>query len=1127
MKKIFLLIISLALLAVQGWASPVDQSAATSIAQDFIIHEMGHSHSSPLPKGVSLRLVHAEVSSVDVSQNAYYIFNTGSGFVIVSGDNRTVPILGYGDEEFDMDDMPCGLQYLLNIYKEHIDQLLENPDMTLSPTKATTGTDVGPLLKTKWDQRKPFNNNCPLYNGNKRCVTGCVCTALSQIMFYWTYPASSIAVPGYTTDTYHFSMPELPATTFDWKNMKENYSSYNTTQANAVATLMQYVGQAMRMDYGPDGSGAAMCYAAHAAVLFGYDKNILNQISISSDTEWTEKMLTELRAGRPIFYAGGYPGGSHAYVVDGYKASTDKYHVNFGWGGSCDGYYSFNHFLDYNSDREMYVGLKPGKPEIDVSEEQLSFNNIIGETETKTFVVTGYALNGDLSIKLNNGGTIYSLNKTSISRKDATLAALADFYGKQYKDAATVTVTYKPTSGGTSNASITISGGGATPKTISLSGTAYTPQITVDPASLSFNASTGETKTDYINVYGSHLTGDLTLTLNDKSGNFCINTFTITKESDNSAFSGVKVTYRALTAGTSKASITISGGGDTPKTISLSGTAIDPQLTVEPDTLRFSCYVGESNRQTLFVNGSNLYDSVYLKLHDTKSIYSLNKTRLTHEDVMNGSYNFVHVTFRPTEVGTFYSYVDVSSNFAEHKWVVLIGEAYMPEITVEPESLTFTTVNMETQNVAFFVKGKHLKNGLNVTLSDDDENYSINKNKINIFEALEGAWVTVTYRPKDLGLSHASITISGGGAEPKTVNIDGINLAADAKSISFDTTYSGYQSSQTITLTCPGLTKDLQLSVPNVYPSFGASKQTITPEEAAAGAEVNVFFSPTKSGRIHGVLNVNHEGFKSLEIPLSGMGIKSDGYITASTTTLSLDTQAGEPMSKTFEVTFSYPNGTMMMSPRRGVDENNDAIDETAVSTLIASRNIKPQSTIAHFDSLTFIATPGPVELARPDEPMSSKLVLELSGATCFSVTPSVIELNTVPCTVTVTVTYLPCCEGTNDATLTIGLERGAAKPFVMQLTGTATEAGQIYAIHSNNDKEASLENGLCISPSVYAKEHAIIIESPINQSAIISDIAGCVTTVNLEAGLNVIPVNSMGIYIVRIQDKTVKLLLR
>lgn len=205
---------------------------------------------------------------------------------------------------------------------------------------------VEPLLgNINYDQGTPYNNKCPYLNGG-RAVTGCVATAMAQVMRYYQYPANGTGTFTYTGGNDGARTINLEDYPFDWNNMLEEYQhGYTTKQADAVATLMLVCGASLSMNYSKDGSGANL--AKMDGLLknnFGYSKNVqfISTLNSSNPEEtiyyWGEDVVRpELAAGHPLIFAGfpamGQTG--HCFVIDGYKVMDGEYyyHVNWGWGG--------------------------------------------------------------------------------------------------------------------------------------------------------------------------------------------------------------------------------------------------------------------------------------------------------------------------------------------------------------------------------------------------------------------------------------------------------------------------------------------------------------------------------------------------------------------------------------------------------------------------------------------------------------------------------------------------------------------------------------------------------------------------------------------------------------------------
>ena len=266
-----------------------------------------------------------------------YVFNVeaNEGFVIVSGDDRTQSILGYAyTGEINMGQMPCNMKWLLSYYDTAIGQLGDDFPQSASTTlSSATYAEIPAIVGTQWGQGDPYNAQCPQHEG-ERCITGCVATAMAQVMNHNRWPQSQTTeIPAYTTNTLHISMPALPAKQFNWDNM-------TTT---AIAELMLYCGQAVKMDYTLTASGASTNTVPGAMRdIFGYSTaaNIVQRGSYTDD-QWAEMIHRELQEGYPVLYFGqSATDGGHAFIVDGY--ADGKYHINWGWNGYCDGYFTLD-----------------------------------------------------------------------------------------------------------------------------------------------------------------------------------------------------------------------------------------------------------------------------------------------------------------------------------------------------------------------------------------------------------------------------------------------------------------------------------------------------------------------------------------------------------------------------------------------------------------------------------------------------------------------------------------------------------------------------------------------------------------------------------------------------------------
>ena len=271
------------------------------------------------------------VPAAEGKEKGYYIFNAEEGgFVVVGGNDQMPEILGWSDQgNIDPGHMPDGLKWLLESYER----------TAKSRSLLTGGQEkkarvsrraIEPLMQTRWSQWAPYNNLCPEVNGT-HCLTGCVATALAQVINYNRWPEGpTSAVEQLITQTLQLRLPRLEPTTFDWGNM--------TT--DDIARLMLYCGQAVYMDYGLDASGAIPEQEVNALKrVFGYSRDVRFVYSSNySADNWEELLYDELKEGRPVIY-NGYTtdNAGHTFVLHGYQDGC--FYVNWGWGGQSDGYF--------------------------------------------------------------------------------------------------------------------------------------------------------------------------------------------------------------------------------------------------------------------------------------------------------------------------------------------------------------------------------------------------------------------------------------------------------------------------------------------------------------------------------------------------------------------------------------------------------------------------------------------------------------------------------------------------------------------------------------------------------------------------------------------------------------------
>ena len=356
MQRLYTILITLVLFIGATFARTPQEAA--QIASEFIhqryyatssIQRMqSATRSSKITTPVELAYTHTQQ---DGFTPAIYVFNgkEEEGFVLVSAEDNARAVLGYADQgSFDSQNIPSNMQVWLQMYAEELayahlmPQASANNDRPLGTQYPT----IAPLLgDTQWGQGEPYNNHCPLMNG-ERAVSGCVATAISQIMYKHKYPKQGTGSHSYHLSNYGTISVDYSKATYDWDNMLPRYArnSYTTVQANAVAQLMYHVGVSANMHYTPQASGTASGIALQGLnKYFGYDAGIVPLLKdFMPESEVLEGIATDLKAGLPVYISAvttNYEG--HAFVCDGMQ-SNGYLHINWGWSGTSDGYFSIS-----------------------------------------------------------------------------------------------------------------------------------------------------------------------------------------------------------------------------------------------------------------------------------------------------------------------------------------------------------------------------------------------------------------------------------------------------------------------------------------------------------------------------------------------------------------------------------------------------------------------------------------------------------------------------------------------------------------------------------------------------------------------------------------------------------------
>ena len=363
-KKITFAILVFGLTATQAIAAPRTAAQMKQAALKAINQHRSNRRMAP----------RADAPEVLKSTSTYEIIGyKQGGFAVVSADDLVPEVLGVSTSDYS-EGRNANFQWWLNAASEAVNYAVQNNIQltTTKPDPSLYPTEVGPLLTTRWDQETPYNNMCPTYSGSTKCLTGCVATAMAQVLNYHKMPEHG---EGQRTIYYPHGNHSGQAVSanfsedyYDWNNMLDDYSttSYTKEQADAVALLMRDCGVAADMEYGgpSDGSGAySQDAAAGLRKYFGFAEAQCVERDYYKETTWMNMVYRELSENGPMYYGGAdaYGKGGHAFVLHGYRADG-KVLVNWGWSGSDDGYYDIAildpSYYQFSQGQDMIIGVK-------------------------------------------------------------------------------------------------------------------------------------------------------------------------------------------------------------------------------------------------------------------------------------------------------------------------------------------------------------------------------------------------------------------------------------------------------------------------------------------------------------------------------------------------------------------------------------------------------------------------------------------------------------------------------------------------------------------------------------------------------------------------------------------------
>ena len=340
-----------------------------------------------LERGQSHGLLRANkpgiINAIPVKENMdilYYVINFSSGgFMAIAAHSANPPLLCYSfSGKYEPSDQPENFRAWMDQYKRQIiftinssaqpseetaalwKYYLETPVALMQPF---SGREILPLTTSNWDQGKYYNEMCPAdpAGPSGHCYTGCVATAMGQLMDYFRWPDTGTGSYSYECPPYGTLSADFGNSSYQWDLMETSLSHSNPE----IAEVLYHLGVSVDMVYGPNGSGMYNHKAAYSLkTYFKYSPETQYVFRDSTSMDWDSLIIAHLDQKIPMYYAGwSVPDtNGHAFICDGYQGN-DYFHFNWGWGGSYDGYFYTDNLTpggnNFNLAQELIIHAVP------------------------------------------------------------------------------------------------------------------------------------------------------------------------------------------------------------------------------------------------------------------------------------------------------------------------------------------------------------------------------------------------------------------------------------------------------------------------------------------------------------------------------------------------------------------------------------------------------------------------------------------------------------------------------------------------------------------------------------------------------------------------------------------------
>jgi Abnormal spindle-like microcephaly-assoc'd, ASPM-SPD-2-Hydin len=450
-----------------------------------------------------------------------------------------------------------------------------------------------------------------------------------------------------------------------------------------------------------------------------------------------------------------------------------------------------------NSPTAISVSGTGIQPQISVSPASASFGSVmVGSSGSLAFAIK------------NTGTSTLNVTQATLAGSGFTLTGIAVPLSIAPAASSTFTLGFTPASASTFSGSLTLaSNAPGSPLVIAIAGTgvAQTLQLSATPASIAFGSvATGTSTTQTVTLKNPGNASVSVSQITESGTGFTATAPTLPLTLAAGASTSFTVTFNPATASSLTGSVTVtSTAANSPATVSLSGTGIQPQIAVVPASVSFSnVTVGVTNTQSVTIRNAGTASLSVTQATLAGTGFSLTGLSVPLSVAAGGSSVFT-VGFNPASASSFTGSLTLVSNAPSSPLVVALagnGVAATLLITPTPSSLSFGSVNTGTSTMQAVTLANTGNASVTISqLAETGAGFTVSGCATPVtLAAGQSTSFNVTFDPATTGSLSGNVTVTSNASNsPQVVSLLGTGTAVTAYSVALSWTassssYSGF-----------------------------------------------------------------------------------------------------------------------------------------------------------------------------------------------------------------------------------------------------------------------------------------------------------------------------------------------